>query len=74
LVLYCLTAQTRDCDMPNLDLDIAFWDYDRTRPLMDGRVRPEDINPKISVLRPREIFPRMLQNQEFHSAEMSLAS
>ena len=60
--------------MPNLDLDIAFWDYDRTRPLMDGRVRPENINPKISVLRPREIFPCMLQNQEFHSAEMSLAS
>ena len=52
--------------MPNLDLDIAFWDYDRTRPLMDGRVRPEGINPKISVLRRSEIFPRMLQNQEFH--------
>ena len=64
MVLYCLTAQTGDCDMPNLDLDIAFWDYDRTRPLMDGRVRPEGINPKISVLRPRKIFPRMLQNQE----------
>ena len=60
--------------MPNLDLDIAFWDYDRTRPLMDGRVRPEGINPKIPVLRPRKIFPRMLQNQEFHAAEMSLAS
>jgi 4,5-dihydroxyphthalate decarboxylase len=60
--------------MPNLDLDIAFWDYDRTRPLMDGRVRPEGINPKITVLRPREIFPRMLQDQKFHAAEMSLAS
>ncbi len=60
--------------MPNLDLDIAFWDYDRTRPLMDGRVQPEGINPKITVLRPREIFPRMLQLQEFHAAEMSLAS
>ena len=60
--------------MPNLDLDIAFWDYDRTRPLMDGRVRPEGINPKITVLRPREIFPRMLQDQEFHASEMSLAS
>ena len=60
--------------MPDLDLDIAFWDYDRTRPLMDGRVRPEGINPNISVLRPREIFPRMLQDREFHAAEMSLAS
>jgi 4,5-dihydroxyphthalate decarboxylase len=60
--------------MPNLDLDIAFWDYDRTRPLMDGRVQLDGINPKITVLRPREIFPRMLQNHEFHAAEMSLAS
>ena len=60
--------------MPDLDLDIAFWDYDRTRPLVDGRVRPEGINPNISVLRPREIFPRMLQDREFHAAEMSLAS
>tara|TARA_B100001964_G_scaffold169606_1_gene186552 strand:- start:915 stop:1889 length:975 start_codon:yes stop_codon:yes gene_type:complete len=60
--------------MPNLDLNIAFWDYDRTRPLVDGRVQPEGINSDISVLRPREIFPRMIQNQEFHAAEMSLAS
>ena len=60
--------------MQDLDLNIAFWDYDRTRPLMDGRGRPEGINPKITVLRPREIFPRMLQDQEFHAAEMSLAS
>ena len=60
--------------MPKLDLKIAFWDYDRTRPLMDGRVQTEGINPNITVLRPREIFPRMLQDQEFHASEMSLAS
>ena len=60
--------------MPNLDLTIACWDYDRTRPLMDGRVQPEGITPNIQVLRPREIFPRMLQHQEFHASEMSLAS
>jgi len=60
--------------MPNLNLNIAFWDYDRTRPLLDERVRPEGINPNITVLRPRDIFPRMLQHQEFHAAEMSLAS
>ena len=60
--------------MPELDLNIACWDYDRTRPLMDGRVQPEGINPNITVLRPREIFPRMLQDQEFHASEMSLAS
>ena len=60
--------------MPNLALNIACWDYDRTRPLTDGRVQPEGINLDITVLRPREIFPRMLQDQEFHASEMSLAS
>ena len=60
--------------MPNLELTIACWDYDRTRPLMDGRVQPEGITPNIQVLRPREIFPRMLQHQEFHASEMSLAT
>ena len=43
-------------------------------PLVNGRVQPEGINPNISVMRPREIFPRIIQNQEFHAAEMSLAS
>jgi len=42
--------------------------------LTDGRVQPEGINLDITVLRPREIFPRMLQDQEFHASEMSLAS
>lgn len=60
--------------MPDLGLNIAFWDYDRTRPLMNGRVRPDGISPNITVLRPQEIFPRMIQDLEFHAAEMSLAS
>ena len=60
--------------MPNLGLTIACWDYDRTRPLIDGRVQPDGITPNIQVLRPREIFPRMLEHQEFDVSEMSLAS
>ena len=60
--------------MPDLDINIACWNYDRTRPLMDGRVQPEGIKLDINVLRPRYIFPRMLQDQEFHASEMSLAS
>jgi 4,5-dihydroxyphthalate decarboxylase len=30
--------------MANLKLTLACWDYDRTRPLLDGRVRPEGID------------------------------
>src|SRR5437016_11107344 len=60
--------------MPDLKLTLACWDYDRTRPLMDGRVQPEGIDLDIRVLRPRETFPRMLEHQEFAVSELSLAS
>ena len=60
--------------MPNLKLTLACWDYDRTRPLMDGRVKPEGIDLDIAVLRPRQTFQRMLDNREFEVSELSLAS
>jgi 4,5-dihydroxyphthalate decarboxylase len=60
--------------MPNLKLTLACWDYDRTRPLIDGRVRPEGIDLDIKVLRPRQTFQRMLETREFHVSELSLAS
>jgi 4,5-dihydroxyphthalate decarboxylase len=60
--------------MASLKLTLACWDYDRTRPLMDGRVRPEGIDLDIKVLRPRQTFQRMLDDREFHVSELSLAS
>lgn len=60
--------------MSSLPLKIAFWDYDRTRPLVDGRVVPEGIDLDINILRPRAMFPRMLEDQEFDISELSLAS
>jgi 4,5-dihydroxyphthalate decarboxylase len=56
-----------------LPLTLACWDYDRTRPLIDGRIQPEGIEPNILILRPEESFPRMLQHQEFQVSELSLA-
>jgi len=58
----------------NLTLRLACWDYDRTRPLIDGRVRPAGIDFAVSVMRPREAFTRMLDREEFDVAEVSLAS
>ena len=58
--------------MANLKLTLACWDYDRTRPLMDGRVKPEGIDLDIKVMRPREMFPRMLEKKEFEVSELSL--
>jgi 4,5-dihydroxyphthalate decarboxylase len=60
--------------MANLKLTLACWDYDRTRPLMDGRVKPEGIDLDIRILRPRQAFQRMLDSQEFEVSELSLAS
>ena len=60
--------------MTDLTLKLACWDYDRTRPLIDGRVKPEGIKLEIEVLRPRQMFPRMLEHQEFDASEISLAS
>jgi hypothetical protein len=55
--------------MPNLKLTLACWDYDRTRPLIDGRVKPEGIDLDIEVLRPRQAFQRMLDKREFDVSE-----
>jgi 4,5-dihydroxyphthalate decarboxylase len=60
--------------MANLKLKLACWDYDRTRPLMDGRVKPEGIDLDFEILRPRQAFQRMLDDQEFQVSELSLAS
>ena len=60
--------------MADLKLTLACWDYDRTRPLIDGRVRPQGIDLEVKMLRPRVMFPRMLEDKEFHASELSLAS
>ena len=60
--------------MSKLKLTLACLDYDRVRPLMDGRVVPQGIDLNIINLRPRETFPRMLERAEFEASELSLAS
>jgi 4,5-dihydroxyphthalate decarboxylase len=51
--------------MSKLKLTLGCWDYDRTRPLIDGRVKAEGIDLEVKVLRPRETFRRMLEDKEF---------
>src|SRR5947199_10229780 len=60
--------------MSKLKLTLACWDYDRTRPLIDGRVQAEGIDLEIKVMRPRETFRRMLQNRESEVSALSLGS
>jgi len=55
-------------------LTFACGAYDRTRPLIDGRVKPEGLELNWIVLSPHEIWTRMLNHYEFDASEMSLAS
>jgi 4,5-dihydroxyphthalate decarboxylase len=59
--------------MPKLALTLACWDYDRTRPLMDGRVQVEGIDLNWICLRPVENFERQIRNHEFDVSEFSLS-
>ncbi|MEN3308438.1 MAG: 4,5-dihydroxyphthalate decarboxylase [Micromonosporaceae bacterium] len=60
--------------MSRLKLSLACWDYDRTRALQDGRVRPEGIELDYLALPVEETFYRQLRYQEFDISEMSLSS
>ncbi|HXX83639.1 MAG TPA: ABC transporter substrate-binding protein [Casimicrobiaceae bacterium] len=60
--------------MPRLRLSLACWNYDRTRALMDGSVRPDGIDLTYLNLPVEETFFRMLRHREFDVAEMSLSS
>ena len=60
--------------MHKLELTLACGRYDRTQPLIDGRVQPEGVNLTFLPLRPGETFWRMLNHGEFDVSEMSLSS
>jgi len=57
-----------------LPLTLACWDYDRTRPLMDGRVKVDGAELNYLNLPVEETFFRMLRGREFDASEMSLSS
>jgi 4,5-dihydroxyphthalate decarboxylase len=60
--------------MHKLELTLACGRYDRTQPLIDGRVQPQGVDLTFLPLRPGETFWRMLNHGEFDASEMSLSS
>lgn len=60
--------------MSRVRLTLACWNYDRTRPLLDGRVAVEGVDLNVLELPVEETFFRMLRHREFDVAEMSLSS
>ncbi|MDH7799136.1 MULTISPECIES: hypothetical protein [unclassified Beijerinckia] len=59
--------------MSDLPLSVACWNYDRTRSLIDGRIKPAGIDLRVDVMRPRLAFERMLAG-DFDMSEMSFAT
>lgn len=60
--------------MSKLNLSFACWNYDRTSALHDGSVCADGIDLNFQALDVEETFFRMLRNQEFDVAEMSMSS
>jgi len=60
--------------MPDIHLTLACEDYDRTRPLRDGSVKPEGIDLNYVALPVEEIFWRMCRYEEFDVAELSMGA
>jgi 4,5-dihydroxyphthalate decarboxylase len=60
--------------MTKLQLSLAIGDYDRTRPLLDGSVQIDGVNPVTMTLAPEEIFFRAFRHEEFDICELSLSS
>jgi len=60
--------------MSDLHLTLACEDYDRTRPLRDGTIKPEGIELNYLVMSVEEIFWRMMKYEEFDAAELSMGA
>jgi 4,5-dihydroxyphthalate decarboxylase len=59
-------------EMADLKLTLACWNYDRTRALMDGSVKPDGIELQYENLFPAATFHRMMGKHEFDASELGL--
>ncbi|MDX3804802.1 MULTISPECIES: ABC transporter substrate-binding protein [Hyphomicrobiales] len=64
----------REGSLSKLRLSIAIGDYDRNRPLLDGEVQIDGVDPVFMKLVPEEIFFRAFRHAEFDVCEASLSS
>ena len=60
--------------MSKLTLSLAMGDYDRTRPIHDGRVLIDGVIPITQLLSPEEMFFRAFRHKVFDVSELSLSS
>lgn len=60
--------------MQDLRLSVAVGDYDRMRPLIDGDVQIDGVDPVFLRLSPEEIFFRAFRSEDFDICELSMSS
>jgi 4,5-dihydroxyphthalate decarboxylase len=60
--------------MSRLKLNVAMWDYDRVRAIMDGRVEVEGCDVNVVTMAPEECFHRAWYNQEFDVCEIGFSA
>jgi 4,5-dihydroxyphthalate decarboxylase len=60
--------------MAKLNLSVAVGPYDRNRPLIDGAVQIDGVDPTFVALSPEKIFFRALRHAEIDICELSLSS
>ena len=60
--------------MAKLNLSVAIGDYDRNRPLINGAVAIDGVDPIFMTLSPEEIFFRAFRSEDFDICELSLSS
>lgn len=58
--------------MADLKLTIATWDYDRVRPIIDGRISVGGCVIDYDVLEPEETFTHNYNDQKYEVAELGL--
>lgn len=60
--------------MSDLQLSLAMGNYDRTRPIVDGTVKIDGVEPTCMLLSPEEMFFRAFRHNAFDISELSLSS
>ena len=60
--------------MGRLELTLACGDYDRTRAIRTGEVKPDGVELNVVTLAPEEMFYRMARFREFDVSELSLST
>ena len=59
--------------MTQLPITVCFWNYDRTLPMVDGRITIEGCNAEFDIRRPEDAFHRAFTTAEYDVTEISFS-